>query len=248
MAKNRPRQNMSLGPNNGGFGSGNSNNNNPGTFAGGGGGGGGNNNNRPRNRNRNNQSDNPFTLQVGQPGAPGASNGSQLTVGDGSRNPPFDPASGGDAGSIFDDPTASLASGEDNSYQNTAWGLLNQAGISNDPVFGSQQTAWLNDKINNLWQTWKGQAAIEGQTRPNFSDWLLNMTGGLAPGTAPDLNYVQTKWGPAMKNYLARQYQAESPRNRGTDMRQWVAPKRVIQFALALASVGSVLVEVMTRN
>jgi hypothetical protein len=212
---NRPRQNMSLGPNNGGFGNSNSNASTPASGGNGNGGNGGNNNNnnRPRRpRNNNSTIDNPFINDDGswvmQPESTGP----------------------GGTGSVFDDPTASQSSGGDNSYKSTAWGLLNQAGIDNDPVFGAQQTAWLNDHIDQLWQRWKGEAQIHGQDRPAFDRWLLNMTGGPPPGTTPDLNYVQTQWGPAFQQYLARQYQALSPRMRGTDMRQWQAPRRVIQF------------------
>jgi hypothetical protein len=229
MAKNRPRQNMSLGPNNGGFGSGGSNSNNttpanPNPFSGGNGNGNGNggnggNKNNNKNKNKNN----------GNPDPTFGWSGDMVTV----NGQPFHtpaPVGGEGAGSIFDDPIASQESGADNSYKSTAWGLLNQAGIDNDPVFGGQQTAWLNDHIDQLWQRWKGEAQLEGEDRPDFSDWLLSMTGGPPPGTTPDRTYVTNQWGPAFQQYLARQYQALSPRARGTDMRQWQAPRRVIQF------------------
>jgi hypothetical protein len=228
MARNRPRQNMSLGPNNGGFGSGNTNNSNPSpsTFTSGGGGGGGGGGNKNKNKNKN-RDDNPFTGGGSDIGVGISADG--VTLNGQPFTPP--PEIGGEGkGSIFDDPTASQASGDPEAYTKTAWGLLNQAGIDNDPVFGQQQTAWLNDHIDQLWQRWEGEAQIHGEDRVPFDRWLLNMTGGPAPGTTPDLNYVQTQWGPAMQQYLARQYQAQSPRVRGTDMRQWQAPRRVIQF------------------
>jgi hypothetical protein len=59
----------------------------------------------------------------------------------------------------------------------------------------------------------------------------MESLGGIpAPGTTPNNDYVQTQWGPIARQTLARLYQAQSPRMRGTDMRQWQAPRRVIQF------------------
>jgi hypothetical protein len=232
MAKNRPRQNMSLGPNNGGFGSGGSNastpasggNGNGGNGNGGNGNGGNNNNNNNRPRNRN---DNPFQGGGSDTGVGISADG--VTLNGQPFTPP--PAIGGEgSGSIFDDPQASKVSGADGTYKSTAWGLLNQAGIDNDPVFGQQQTAWLNDHIDQLWQRWKGEAQLTGEDRPDFDNWLLNQFGGAPPGTTPDRAFVTNQWGPAFQQYAGRMYQSLSPRARGTDMRQWQAPRRVIQF------------------
>jgi hypothetical protein len=262
MAKNRPRQNMSLGPNNGGFGSGSSNANTPASGGNGNGGNGNGGNGNGRNNNNNNNNNNPFaapaTDTASGAGAPvlassfddwlrmqGINNNNlnpdrrqrlraqyEATQGvDGAPPPNPDASLGGEGkGSIFDDPLASQSSGGDNTYKSTAWGLLNQAGIDNDPVFGQQQTAWLNDHIDQLWQRWKGEAQLTGEDRPDFDNWLLNQFGGAPPGTTPDRAFVTNQWGPAFQQYAGRMYQSLSPRARGTDMRQWQAPRRVIQF------------------
>jgi len=215
---------MSLGPNNGGFGSGNSNNT-VSTFSGSGGNGGngngGNNNNRPRRRRQN---DNPFTGGGSDVGIGISADG--VTI----NGAPFAPGDDTPISSIFTD-AGSQASGDDKAYQETAWGLFNEGGVSNDTGFAGNQVAFTNQVIDDLHQLWEGDQALEGENRLPWDQWLYRRAGTpLAPGQTPDPAFVQNTFGPAMRQMLTRMYQSATPAARGVDSRQWTAPRRLIQF------------------
>lgn len=267
MAKNRPRQNMSLGPKDGGFGSGSSN----ATTTTSQGGNGGNTHNRPRRRPNTNGggSNNPFAAEP--PASPFSGTGVGVQINQtGNISPPaqsFDDwlaanghpnknqlgpnqrerlrgqwqASGSSASaptaatdgainSIFTD-AGSQASGGDKSYRETAWGLFNEGGISNDTGFAGNQVPFIEDAIEQLHTLWEGDQALEGDSRLPWDQWLYKRAGvPLAPGATPDPAFVQNTFGPAMRRMLTAMYQSGTPAARGVDSRQWTAPRRLIQF------------------
>lgn len=72
-----------------------------------------------------------------------------------------------------------------------------------------------------------------GGTLPDWAgggplpDWAQKPPKPPKPGTH---DWVTEDWGPAMRQYLTARYQASSPRQRGVDTRDWVAPRRTVQF------------------
>lgn len=273
---------------------------------GGGGGGGGNNRNRNRNRNRGGGGGETSETTTGQPNA--------FTAGDVGSGDPFDTAydrpgtdsTFGGAGSIFDDPDS--AGGE--SWRTNAWGLLNQAGITQDAAFGGQQADWLDSQLQDWYDQWQGQGAQAGDDAntwldfmygvpgvapgagdlvtttsttpgeaaadiPEWQQWVRDETGkgfrhlnkgrrerlreqyqalatGGTPGTtttntSPTLGWIRDTWGPAMQQYLTARYQSQTPRQRGTQVSAWTGPRRVIQFLVTLASVGTIVAEFVSK-
>lgn len=156
-------------------------------------GGGGGNRNRNRNKNRN-----------GGGGGGGGGGNSPLTddpfdLGDAGSGNPFDDINmpgnvsenAGGPGSIFT-PEGSEASGDPETYNQAAWGLLNQAGISQSPTFGGNQADWLNTQIDDWYSQWTGQGEVTGADQQPWDQWLYGLPGDLsgapgggAPGTLP---------------------------------------------------------------
>ena len=185
--------------------------------------------NRPNNRNRNRN----------QGGNRNNQNPYDDTVVD-----PTDPTLGG-TGSIFDDEAAIDSAGDTDAYRNSAWGLLNQAGIGQDPAFGGNASDWLDQRIEDWYSGYQGQLRTMGSDALDWPDYLYGELPGLEQGTMADQyptaspEWLATKGqAPSMmpanaarvRQALAAMFQSQTPRTRGYDSRQYVLPKRTITF------------------
>lgn len=204
------------------------------------GGGGGNNRNRNRNRNRNpNQGPAGPQQDIGDAwSAPVPSSGDPF--GDVTPGGTF-----GGGGSLTQDPDAT---GDADAWLPFATGVLNQGGIFTDRAFGSQQGEWLNEQLQNWHTQWEGAGGLAGDDAQTWDQYLYGIPGTTAPasGAVTD-GWLQDTWGPAMQQYLTARYQAQTPRQRGTQQSAWTGPRRVIQFLVTLASAGAIVAEFVSK-
>lgn len=158
-----------------------------------------------------------------------------FTQDDLSSGSPFDDDVGGlggtagGPGSIFTG-EGSDAAGDTDNYVGAAWGLLNQAGIQQAPMAGSLQSDWLDGQIEDWYSQYQGLGNLAGADAIPWDQYLYGKVGVAPPTGGVTLDWMQNTWGPAMRQLLSARYQAQSPRNRGVDMREWLAPQRTVQF------------------
>lgn len=177
--------------------------------------GGNNKNNKNRKNNNNNNGggggNNPFDTPAPQDGPSPTAAGATI----------------GGIGSIFNPETA-VNSGDTETYDDVAWGLLNNAGISNQAGnSGPGATAWLDNHVDDLFQQWEGLATVVGADRPNWSDYFSEqMTGEPLAALTGNPEEMRRR---ARQRVLSL-YQSASPFERGYDSTRYVAPRRLIQF------------------
>jgi len=101
--------------------------------------------------------------------------------------------------------------------------------------------------MQDWYDQWQGQGAQAGDDAQPWLDALYAIPGVAAPTGGVTQNWLQDTWGPAMQQYLTARYQAQTPRQRGTQQSAWTGPRRVIQFLVTLASAGAIVAEFVSK-